>query len=152
MEGSFNHGRLYYRCAASRDFVRQHKIDHPPCLYLREDSIAGPINRFLHQELGTARLPGTLHKLADAQHRAVNALDDLNRGAATLRQTLTKCDTKLKKLSRGPRRRGRPRPHRQLDQRDHRTPRRHPGDDRRTAFGSCLLEDGAVQMSLFSRF
>jgi len=40
MEGSFNHGRLYYRCAASRDFVRQHKISHPPCLYLREDTIA----------------------------------------------------------------------------------------------------------------
>ena len=96
MEGSFNHGRLYYRCAASRDFVRQHKINHPPCLYLREDSIAGPIDRFLHQELGTTRLPGTLRKLADAQHRAVNALDDLNERAATLRQALTECDTKLK--------------------------------------------------------
>jgi site-specific DNA recombinase len=96
MEGSFNHGRLYYRCAASRDFVRQHKISHPPCLYLREETIAGQIDRFLHQALGVASLPGTLRELAEAQHRAVDVLEDAEERAATLRRTLTDCDTKIK--------------------------------------------------------
>jgi site-specific DNA recombinase len=96
MEGSFNHGRLYYRCAASRDFVRQHKISHPPCLYLREASIVGPVDRFLHQELGADRLPDTLRKLVQAQHRAVKVLEDADERTATLQQALADCDTKIK--------------------------------------------------------
>jgi len=51
MVGNPNHGRLHYRCTASRDFVRQHKISHPPALYLREDALADPIDRFLRDEL-----------------------------------------------------------------------------------------------------
>jgi hypothetical protein len=95
MEGSFNHGRLYYRCAASRDFVRQHKISHPPCLYLREESIVSPVDRFLHQELGTARLHDTLRRLSEAQHRAVAALEDADQRTAELRQTVADCDKKI---------------------------------------------------------
>jgi hypothetical protein len=30
MVGNPNHGRLYYRCKASRDYVRQHEVAHPP--------------------------------------------------------------------------------------------------------------------------
>ena len=45
MVGNPNHGRLYYRCAASRDYVRQHGISHPPVLYLLQDAIADPVDR-----------------------------------------------------------------------------------------------------------
>jgi DNA-binding NarL/FixJ family response regulator len=38
MVGNPNHGRLHYRCKASRDYVRQHGINHPPVLYLCEDA------------------------------------------------------------------------------------------------------------------
>jgi site-specific DNA recombinase len=48
MTGNPNHGRNYYRCKASRDYVHQHGIDHPPVLYLREDAIADPIDVILH--------------------------------------------------------------------------------------------------------
>jgi site-specific DNA recombinase len=34
MVGNPNHGRLYYRCTATRDFVRLHQISHPPALDL----------------------------------------------------------------------------------------------------------------------
>jgi hypothetical protein len=44
---------------ASRDFVRQHGIDHPPVLYLREDVIADPVDVFLHKELGCSNLAAT---------------------------------------------------------------------------------------------
>jgi len=67
MEGSLNHGRLYYRCAASRDYVRQHGIS-PPVPYLREDAIADAVDRFLHGELGERTLTTTLRHMADAQH------------------------------------------------------------------------------------
>jgi site-specific DNA recombinase len=64
-------------------------------LYLREDAIAGPIDRFLHEELGHRNLAANLRKLAAAQHRSVT--DDEARGASEehLRQTLAECDTKL---------------------------------------------------------
>jgi hypothetical protein len=44
MVGNPNHGRLYYRCTASRDFVRRRQISHPPALYLREDAIIRPVD------------------------------------------------------------------------------------------------------------
>ncbi len=70
MVGNPNHGRLYYRCKASRDFVRQHDVAHPPVLYLREEAIIEPIDRFLRQELSGDTLAANLRSLADAHHRA----------------------------------------------------------------------------------
>ena len=94
MEGSVNHGRLYYRCAASRDYVRQHNISHPPMLYLREDAIAESVDRFLHEELGERALSTTLRQLADAQHREAMAEHD-DGAADELRGTIEDCDTKI---------------------------------------------------------
>jgi hypothetical protein len=89
-----NHGRLYYRCSASRDYVRQHNISHPPMLYLREDAIAGAVDRFLHEELGKRTLSATLRRLADAQHR--QAMAEHDEGAADeLRGTIDECDAKI---------------------------------------------------------
>jgi hypothetical protein len=62
-----------------RDFVRQHQVNHPPVLYLREDAIAGPIDRFLHEELGHRNLAANLRKLAAAHQRSVT--DDEAEGA-----------------------------------------------------------------------
>lgn len=95
MEGSVNHGRLYYRCAASRDYVRQHGISHPPMLYLREDAIAGAVDRFLHEELGERTLSTTLRRLADAQHRQAMAQHDSDTAADELRRTIEECDTRI---------------------------------------------------------
>ncbi|GAA0512831.1 hypothetical protein Ade02nite_88250 [Paractinoplanes deccanensis] len=51
MVGNPNHGRLYYRCLATRDFIRQRQISQPPALYLREDAIIRPVDEFLRKEL-----------------------------------------------------------------------------------------------------
>jgi hypothetical protein len=64
-------------------------------LYVREDAIVGPIDRFLHEQIGVRHLPGTLRRLADAQHRAAmtaQAADDHN---ARLRQTIADSDAKI---------------------------------------------------------
>ena len=95
MTGNPNHGRNYYRCKASRDYVRQHGIDHPPVLYLREDVIVDPVDLFLHQELSGSRLTGNLRKLADAQHRRVAEREVGAPDQEQLRLTLLECDAKL---------------------------------------------------------
>jgi site-specific DNA recombinase len=95
MTGNPNHGRNYYRCKASRDFVHQHSIDHPPVLYLREDVITDPVDVFLHQELGGGTLAANLRKLAEAQHRAVLAQEATVVDEEQLRLTLGECDARL---------------------------------------------------------
>src|SRR3954466_9497514 len=95
MEGSVNHGRIYYRCKASRDYVSQHGIAHPPVLYLRQESITEPVDRFLSEELGNASLTETLHRIAEASHRAALAQHQQHDEGAKLRETINDCDTKI---------------------------------------------------------
>ena len=95
MVGNPNHGRLYYRCTASRDFVRQHKISHPPALYLREDTIIAPIDRFLRDELTGPALADNLRRVADAQYRAALAAHDTMGEIEKLRQTIAQTDEKI---------------------------------------------------------
>ncbi|WP_071803068.1 zinc ribbon domain-containing protein [Couchioplanes caeruleus] len=102
MVGNPNHGRLYYRCKASRDFVRQHEVAHPPVLYLREDAIVEPIDRFLHQELTGGTLTANLRSLADAHYRAQLAAHKAQDESDQLRRTITECDTKIERYRAAP--------------------------------------------------
>ena len=95
MEGSFNHGRLYYRCTASRDFVRQHGLSHPPMLYLREESIADPSDRFLDRELGQGNLTSSLRRIAEAEFRAALAAHDPDDEAGRLRDRIADADARI---------------------------------------------------------
>jgi site-specific DNA recombinase len=95
MAGSVNHGRIYYRCKASRDDVRQHGIAHPPVLYLRQESIIDPVDRFLTEELGRTSLADTLHRIADASHRAALAEHQQHDDAPRLRKTIAESDNKI---------------------------------------------------------
>ncbi|GGQ84081.1 hypothetical protein GCM10010166_62910 [Couchioplanes caeruleus subsp. azureus] len=95
MAGSVNHGRIYYRCKASRDYVRQLEIAHPPVLYVRQEALADPVDRFLYEELGQARLPDTLRRIADASHRAALAERQKDDEAPNLRAAIAECDAKI---------------------------------------------------------
>jgi site-specific DNA recombinase len=95
MSGSINHGRIYYRCKASRDYVRQHGITHPPALYVRQEAITDPVDRFLTEELGHASLSDTLHRIAEASHRAALAEHQQYDEAPKLRDTIADCDAKI---------------------------------------------------------
>ncbi|MEU8230498.1 hypothetical protein AB0C12_12965 [Actinoplanes sp. NPDC048967] len=95
--GNPNHGRLYYRCKASRDFARQHEIAHPPLLYLRYDTIIEPIDRFLRQELSGSTLTANLHALADAHYRAQLAAYQANDESERLQQRIADCDAKTER-------------------------------------------------------
>jgi site-specific DNA recombinase len=95
MVGNPDHGRLYYRCTASRDFVRQHQISHPPALYLREDAITGPVDEFLRQELTGPNLEDHLRRVAEAQPRAALAAYGDTTEIERLRQTIADADRKI---------------------------------------------------------
>ncbi|GGN75039.1 putative recombinase [Actinoplanes lobatus] len=95
MVGNPNHGRLYYRCTASRDFVRQHQISHPPALYLREDQITAPIDRFLREELTGTALTDNIRRVAEAQYRAALAAHDTAGEIQQLRQAIADADAKI---------------------------------------------------------
>ncbi|WP_433797623.1 hypothetical protein [Actinoplanes sp. CA-252034] len=95
MVGNPNHGRLYYRCTASRDFVRQHRISHPPALYLREDQITTPIDRFLREELTGTALTDNIRRVAEAQYRAALAAHDTAGEIDRLRQDIADADSKI---------------------------------------------------------
>lgn len=95
MVGNPNHGRLYYRCTASRDFVRQHQISHPPALYLREDAIIRPVDEFLRDELTGRSLADNLRRVAEAQHRAALTAYGDGGEIEKLRQTITDADRKI---------------------------------------------------------
>jgi hypothetical protein len=95
MVGNPNHGRLYYRCTASRDYVRQHQLSHPPALYLREDTITAPVDEFLRDELTGKTLTENLRRVADAQYRAALAAHDTTGEVDRLRQAIADADTKI---------------------------------------------------------
>lgn len=93
--GNPNHGRLYYRCTATRDFARQREISHPPALYLREDLIIRPVDEFLHDELTGRRLTDNLRRVAEAQHRAALAAYGDSGETEKLRQAIADADRKI---------------------------------------------------------
>ena len=68
---------------------------HPPALYLREDSIAGPIDRFLRDELAGPAMTDNLRRVADAQYRAALAAHDPAGEITTLRRTIADADDKI---------------------------------------------------------
>jgi hypothetical protein len=95
MVGNPNHGRLYYRCTASRDYVRKHRISHPPALYLREEAITRPVDEFLRDELTGRNLTDNLRRVAEAQHRAALAAYGDTGEIEKLRQAIADADQKI---------------------------------------------------------
>jgi site-specific DNA recombinase len=75
--------------------LRQHEISHPPALYLREDQIVTPIDRFLREELTGRTLTESLRRVADAQYRAAVAAYDTAGEIEKLRQAIADADAKI---------------------------------------------------------
>ncbi|MFC9659492.1 recombinase family protein [Nocardia sp. NPDC127606] len=49
MQGTWNHDRAHYRCRYPSEYALANHIDHPPSVYLREDHLTEPIDRWLAQ-------------------------------------------------------------------------------------------------------
>ncbi|MBO3736548.1 hypothetical protein [Actinoplanes flavus] len=66
-------------------------------LYLREDTITEPVDRFLRDELAGDTLTATLRGLADAHYRAELARHQGADQSRYLRQTIEGCDNRIKR-------------------------------------------------------
>jgi site-specific DNA recombinase len=65
MEGTWNHDRPYYRCQIRRDDPAIHR-DHPPTIYVREDSIVPQLDSWVGELFTDEHLDDTCAKLAAA--------------------------------------------------------------------------------------
>jgi site-specific DNA recombinase len=91
MQGTWNHGRAHYRCSYPGEYALAGKIDHPRAVYLREDQVLPPLDRWIARVFEPGRLEETCHQLAHA--RASPAGDDARLVAA--RRRLAECDRRL---------------------------------------------------------
>jgi len=46
-KGHLNHGRLHYRCRYPSEYALANEVDHPRTVYLREDVVVAPLDRWL---------------------------------------------------------------------------------------------------------
>ena len=92
MQGSWNHGRAYYRCKFPKEYAVG-KGEHPSTIYVREDALTPAIDRWLAQLFDDDHIDETCAALEEA---AGPDIAEQNRLAAA-RKKLKECDDKLAK-------------------------------------------------------
>ena len=92
MQGSWNHGRAYYRCKFPVEYaVSEEK--HPKTIYVREDALLAPIDRWISKLFDDEHIEETCSALESI---AGPDIADRNREADAKRR-LKECDAKLAK-------------------------------------------------------
>jgi DNA invertase Pin-like site-specific DNA recombinase len=91
MQGSWNHGRPYYRCRYPAEYALVEEIGHPKAVYLQEQEVVPPLDRWIARVFEPDRLEETCRKLAEAQGPS---FEDEARLAA-IRESLAECDARL---------------------------------------------------------
>ena len=79
MQGSWNHGRPYYRCRYPAEYALAEEIDHPKAVYLQEQEVVPALDRWIARVFEPDRLEATCRKLAGAQDPSVE--DEARLGA-----------------------------------------------------------------------
>ncbi len=92
MQGSWNHGRAYYRCKFPREYAVA-KGEHPSTVYVREDALTPAIDNWLAQLFDDDHIDDTCAALEDAAGPDVAAQNRID----AARKKLTECDAKLAK-------------------------------------------------------
>jgi site-specific DNA recombinase len=90
MVASRSHDRNHYRCWFPTRYAAAARPDHPTSLYLREDKVIEPVDRWLTQIFAPANLTATLTALRDAQ------ADDVDLATiAAAQATIADCTARL---------------------------------------------------------
>jgi hypothetical protein len=69
MEGTWNNDRPYYRCRFPEEYALANRLVHPRSVYLREDALTGPLDRWLAGLFGAASVDHTIDALAGAANQ-----------------------------------------------------------------------------------
>jgi site-specific DNA recombinase len=92
MQGTWNGGRAHYRCAVSGDYAKVTRPDHPKTVYVREDQILDPLDRWLAQIFDPEHLDATVEALeAASEDPSIEARKD------AAREAIRHCDDRLAK-------------------------------------------------------
>jgi hypothetical protein len=91
MQGQYNHNDAYYRCRFPQEYGLANQVDHPRNVYLREDALTDPLDRWLATAFTPDRLQHTITAMDDAQQ-----VDQASPVADAARAAIAACDTKLK--------------------------------------------------------
>lgn len=92
MQGSWNNGRAHYRCKASSQAGTETMIGHPRAVYVREDEVLAPLDRWLASAFDPDRIDDTAAALgAASEDPSAKARQE------AARQALRRCDDKLAK-------------------------------------------------------
>lgn len=90
MQGNYNNGRAHYRCRIRADYVLGDQLPHPKAVYVREDRLVEPLDRWLLQLFDTDNADATIDALTDA---AGDATHDARVKAA--REAMAAHETKI---------------------------------------------------------
>jgi site-specific DNA recombinase len=72
MQGNYNNGRAHYRCMIRADYVLGDQLPHPKAVYVREDRLVEPLDRWLLQLFDADNVEATIDALADAARDATH--------------------------------------------------------------------------------
>lgn len=92
MEGSWNNGLAHYRCKASTQRVTETTTGHPKSLYVREDDVLAPLDRWLASVFDPDRVDDTAAALEAASEDPT-----LKARQEAARETIQRCDNRLAK-------------------------------------------------------
>jgi site-specific DNA recombinase len=92
MQGTWNNGRAHYRCVVSGEHATAARPDHPKAVYIREDQIVGPLDRWLSQVFDPEHLDATVEAL-----EAASEDPGLEARRETARRAIRHCDDRLTK-------------------------------------------------------
>jgi hypothetical protein len=82
MQGQHSHGVGYYRCRFPQEYALANSLEHPRNVYLREEALIDPLDRWLLQALSPAHRDHTIAHLAELGERSVEVAD-VGLGVAT---------------------------------------------------------------------
>lgn len=93
MQGTHAHDTARYRCRYAAEYALANKVDHPPTVYVREESIVPALDAWIAELFDPAHLDATCQALAMAG--SADDATEARREAA--RRAISDCDTRLAK-------------------------------------------------------
>lgn len=90
MQGQWSHERPYYRCRFPNEYGLANKVEHPRNVYVAEDDVLPPIDKWLTKLFAPHRLDDTIAAMVQSQPDV-----DTDPAVVAAARMVEECDTKL---------------------------------------------------------
>jgi site-specific DNA recombinase len=92
LQGAWNHGEAYYRCAYGSEYARSARLDHPKVVYLRERDLLPHVDTWLARIFDPESIDETCEAIVGVVDADVSIAERAAAGA-----TLRECDQKIQR-------------------------------------------------------